>query len=128
MSRCPNPVRVGQTRQQAAGLRPHQQQRGVAFAALAEVEKDPPDLILLDVMMPGMDGFSVCKRLKEDKKYKSIPIIFCTALDNPTDKIQGFEAGGEDYVTKPVNAAQLRGELARVMKRRSSSGSASNAC
>ena len=80
-------------------------------AALTSVEAEIPDLILLDVMMPGMDGFSVCKRLKDDPKYKSIPIIFCTALDNPADKLQGFEAGGEDYVTKPVNEEEV---LARV--------------
>jgi len=79
--------------------------------ALALVEKNPPDLALLDVMMPGMDGFGVCQRLKMDEKYKSIPIIFVTALDNPSDKIQGFQAGGDDYVTKPVNEEEV---IARV--------------
>jgi diguanylate cyclase (GGDEF)-like protein/PAS domain S-box-containing protein len=70
-----------------------------------------PDLILLDVMMPGMSGFDTCRRLKGNDKTKDIPVIFMTALSDQADKIHGFEAGGVDYITKPF---QLEEVLARV--------------
>ncbi|MBN1933445.1 MAG: hybrid sensor histidine kinase/response regulator [Anaerolineae bacterium] len=70
-----------------------------------------PDLILLDVMMPGIDGFETCRRLKADEQSKEIPVIFMTALAGTEDKVKGFEAGGVDYVTKPVNQEEV---LARV--------------
>ncbi len=69
------------------------------------------DLILLDIMMPGMDGYEVCKRLKKDPKTNEIPIIFLTAKADMDSIIKGFETGGQDYITKPFNAAEL---LARV--------------
>jgi putative two-component system response regulator len=64
--------------------------------------KNPPDLILLDVMMPGMDGYEVCKRLKENKDSKNIPVIFITAKGEESDERKGFMLGGVDYITKPV--------------------------
>ncbi|MBN2006833.1 MAG: response regulator [Anaerolineae bacterium] len=70
-----------------------------------------PDLILLDVMMPGVNGFEACRRLKADKTTQDIPVIFMTALVSEDDKVQGFEAGGVDYVTKPILHREL---LARV--------------
>ena len=70
-----------------------------------------PDLILLDIMMPVMDGFETCKRLKLLDKTKNIPIIFLTARGNPDDVIAGFELGAVDYITKPFNSHEL---LARV--------------
>jgi|GEM_PF-481120 len=70
-----------------------------------------PDLILLDVMMPDMDGFETCRRLKALDATKNIPVIFMTALEEATDKIAGFEAGGVDYITKPFQIAEV---LARV--------------
>ncbi|WP_374568247.1 EAL domain-containing protein [Ideonella sp.] len=77
--------------------------------ALELAARRHPDLILLDVMMPGMDGFEVCRRLKADMALAEIPVIFCTAR---TDDIStGFEAGGSDYITKPINADEV---LARV--------------
>lgn len=60
-----------------------------------------PDLILLDIMMPGMDGLETCKKIKTNLKTADIPIIFMTALDSLQDKVHGFEAGGADYITKP---------------------------
>ncbi|MAE07450.1 MAG: hypothetical protein CL661_01670 [Bacteroidetes bacterium] len=69
------------------------------------------DLILLDIMMPGMDGYEVCKRLKKDPSTNEIPIIFLTAKADMESIIKGFEMGGQDYITKPFNAAEL---LARV--------------
>ncbi|MBE9115677.1 response regulator [Lusitaniella coriacea LEGE 07157] len=72
---------------------------------------NPPDLILLDIKMPKMDGFTVCKRLKENPKTRDIPIIFLSALDETLDKVQGFTLGGVDYITKPF---QIEEVLARV--------------
>ena len=70
-----------------------------------------PDLILLDVKMPGMDGYEVCRRLKSDEKTRGIPVIFISALDEAADKLKGFDAGGVDYIVKPFHAAEV---LARV--------------
>ncbi len=65
------------------------------------------DLILLDIMMPGMDGYEVCKRLKAEDRTHQIPIIFITARTDKRDIVRGFEAGAVDYITKPFNAAEL---------------------
>ena len=70
-----------------------------------------PDLILLDILMPGDDGFETCRKLKADPQTKNIPIIFVTALSSIQDKVKGFELGGVDYVTKPIQAEEV---LARV--------------
>jgi signal transduction histidine kinase len=80
-------------------------------AALALVKKKLPDLILLDVMMPEMDGFEVCQRLKQEDTTKDIPIIFLTAKTELEDIIEGLEVGAVDYVTKPFNTKEL---MARV--------------
>ncbi len=79
--------------------------------ALSILEKQTFDLILLDIMMPGMDGYEVCKRLKSKEKTKGIPIIFLTAKADMESVVKGFESGGQDYITKPFNSAEL---LARV--------------
>ncbi|MBF0286627.1 MAG: hybrid sensor histidine kinase/response regulator [SAR324 cluster bacterium] len=79
--------------------------------ALQVVEKLVPDLILLDIMMPEMDGYETCRKLKSLSKMKEVPIIFLTALDQSEDIVQGFEIGAVDYVTKPFNVPEL---LARV--------------
>lgn len=70
-----------------------------------------PDLILLDVMMPGIDGFETCRRLKLDSATQSIPILFMTALNDEDSKVKGFDVGGVDYITKPVGQREV---LARV--------------
>lgn len=80
--------------------------------ALKIVKKLVPDLILLDVMMPGIDGFEVCRRLKANPSTQAIPVVFMTALTSEDDKVKGFEAGAVDYVTKPV---QQREVMARVI-------------
>tara|TARA_R110001599_G_scaffold107938_3_gene270836 strand:- start:5434 stop:6489 length:1056 start_codon:yes stop_codon:yes gene_type:complete len=79
--------------------------------ALEIVRKTPPDLILLDIMMPEMDGFEVCRALKEDYTTRHIPIIFATASIDPKDELRGLEMGAVDYITKPVSPPVV---LARV--------------
>ena len=79
--------------------------------ALKIVEKHPPDLILLDIMMPDMDGYEVCKRLKSNPESKDIPIIFLTAMDQTTDESKGFVLGAADYITKPVNPPILEARV-----------------
>ncbi len=69
------------------------------------------DIVLLDVMMPGMDGFEVCSRLKADRKTSHIPVLMVTALDQPSDRVHGLEVGADDFLTKPVDDVQL---MARV--------------
>mgnify|MGYP001563148321 CR=1 FL=1 len=80
-------------------------------AALAGAAKEPPNLILLDIRMPDLDGFEVCRRLKANKKLAGIPVLFLSALTDPLEKIKGFELGALDYITKPLDEAEV---LARV--------------
>lgn len=80
-------------------------------SALQKVRYAPPDLILLDVLMPHMDGFEICQRLKTDESTKDIPIIFMTSLTSTEDKVKGFEVGAVDYVTKPLHQEEV---LARI--------------
>lgn len=82
-----------------------------ADLALAAIEAAPPDLILLDVRMPGMNGFDMCATLKNDPRFADIPIIFISASTDAIDKVQAFRSGGVDYITKPFNIEEV---LARV--------------
>ncbi|MEB2846078.1 PleD family two-component system response regulator [Rhizobiales bacterium RZME27] len=75
--------------------------------ALAIVESTSVDLILLDIMMPGMSGFEVCERLKANPRTAHIPVVMVTALDQPSDRVRGLKAGADDFLTKPVNDLQL---------------------
>jgi sigma-B regulation protein RsbU (phosphoserine phosphatase) len=79
--------------------------------ALAAARAEPPDLILLDIRMPGMDGYQVCEQLKAEPETRQVPVIFISALDAIGDKVRAFGAGGVDYVTKPFQVAEV---LARV--------------
>ena len=79
--------------------------------AFANLYKQVPDLVLLDVMMPGMDGYEVCEKIKADPRLSHIPVIFCTAMTEEGDEVRGFKLGASDYVTKPVRPAVV---LARV--------------
>ncbi|CVI58209.1 MULTISPECIES: PleD family two-component system response regulator [Agrobacterium] len=81
------------------------------FKALAICDKEQVDIILLDIMMPGMDGFEVCERLKANPNTAHIPVVMVTALDQPSDRVRGLKAGADDFLTKPVNDLQL---IARV--------------
>ncbi|MCP4108418.1 MAG: response regulator [Desulfobacteraceae bacterium] len=79
--------------------------------ALSLVKRKKPDIILLDIVMPGIDGFETCKRLKDDEETKDIPVIFMTALSDTIDKLKGFKLGAVDYITKPFHQEEV---LARV--------------
>ena len=79
--------------------------------AIKQVHRLPPDLILLDIMMPGMDGIETCQRLKADEKTKDIPVIFITALTDTANIVTSFEVGGVDYITKPFRQEEV---LARI--------------
>jgi putative two-component system response regulator len=79
--------------------------------ALDAARRHQPDLILLDVMMPGMDGYEVCLALKADPDLRQIPVIFVTAMDDTADQARGFEVGGIDYITKPISGAIVRARI-----------------
>ena len=74
---------------------------------LAMAAEEMPDLVLLDVMMPGMDGFEVCRRLKEDVATRHIPVVLVTALDGRADRITGLESGADEFLTKPIDDVLL---------------------
>ncbi len=79
--------------------------------ALQSARLQPPDLILLDISMPEMDGYEVCKHLKADENLKDIPVIFISALRDTTDKVQAFDAGAVDYITKPFQFEEVKARV-----------------
>lgn len=79
--------------------------------ALAQIDATPPDLVLLDVMMPGMSGYEVCQTLRADPRHGLLPVVLVTALDPAIERIKGLDAGADDFLNKPINQAEL---LARV--------------
>lgn len=84
--------------------------------ALEKVEKTSPDLILLDVMMPGMNGYEVCKQLKGKEKTRSIPIVMVTALKEREDRIKAIEADADDFLSKPVDMNELNARVKSLLK------------
>ncbi|MFL5343772.1 MAG: sensor histidine kinase [Hyalangium sp.] len=84
--------------------------------ALAAVEQETPDLVLLDVMMPGMSGFEVCRRVRERLGGDYVPVILITALDGRSDIVRGLEAGADDFLHKPVHGAELRARVSNLLK------------
>lgn len=87
-------------------------------AALRAIKNNPPDLILLDINMPDMNGYMVCESLKEDEELKEIPIIFISALNETWDKLKAFSVGGIDYVTKPFQFDEVQARIDTHMKLR----------
>ena len=86
--------------------------------ALAAARRDPPDLILLDIEMPGMNGYEVCKQLKADDALEGIPVIFISGLDEHLDKVTAFAVGGADYLTKPFQMEELHARVDNHLKLR----------
>jgi len=84
--------------------------------ALALAVQFQPDVVLLDVMMPHMDGYEVCRRLRADPKVRHVPIIMLTALDDPESRLKGFKAGADDYLSKPYDALELRTRLRSITR------------
>ena len=80
---------------------------------------EPPDLVLLDIMMPEMDGYEVCRRMKENDAVKDVPVIFLSALNETMDKVRAFSVGGVDYVTKPFQVEEVRARVETHLKIRS---------
>ncbi len=87
------------------------------FQALEQTRKIKPDLILMDVMMPVMDGMEACRQLKEDNDTKNIPIVFLTARSEEFAELAGFEAGADDYISKPIRPRVLMSRLKAILRR-----------
>lgn len=86
------------------------------YQALEICESTQVDLVLLDIMMPGIDGFEVCERLKANPRTTHIPVVMVTALDQPSDRVRGLKAGADDFLTKPVNDLQLVSRVKSLMR------------
>ena len=85
-------------------------------AALRSVEKSAPDLLLLDIVMPGLDGFEVCRRLRAQESTRELPIMFLSSLEDVKDKTRGFEVGGNDYLTKPFEILEVKARVRSLLK------------
>ena len=93
----------------SAGYRPRPTPSGAM--ALRAAESELPDLVLLDIRMPGMDGYEVCRRLKSDARLREVPVIFLSALADSADKLEAFRAGGVDYITKPFQVEEVQARV-----------------
>jgi serine phosphatase RsbU (regulator of sigma subunit) len=92
---------------------------GVALdgaAALRSVEKSPPDLVLLDIVMPGLDGYEVCQQLRARESTREVPVIFLSSLEDVKNKAHGFEVGGNDYLTKPFEVLEIKARVRSLLK------------
>ncbi|MBI5868243.1 MAG: response regulator transcription factor [candidate division Zixibacteria bacterium] len=85
--------------------------------ALARIEKSPPDLVILDLMLPGVDGLEICRRLRRNESTAAVPIIMLTAKGDETDKIVGLELGADDYLTKPFSPKELMARVKALLRR-----------
>ena len=84
--------------------------------ALQLIRADPPDLVLMDVMMPQMDGFEACRAIKQDRSTRLIPVVLVTSLDDTASRIRGIEAGADDFISKPFNAPELRARVRSLLR------------
>ena len=92
--------------------------------AIKEARRHYPDIVVLDVVMPGMDGLETCRQLRVDPILTNIPILFLTALGRPEDRVAGFRAGADDYLTKPFDLEELRLRIQAILRRVSRSATA----
>ncbi len=88
-----------------------------AEEALKALETDVPDLFILDIMMPGIDGFEFCRRVRAATQYRHIPIIFLSARSDEIDRVLGLELGGDDYMTKPFSVKELKSRVKAMFRR-----------
>ncbi len=102
-----------------ASLRKHYQVHVVysGIEAIKEARRHRPDLIVLDVVMPGMDGLDTCRELRVDPALADVPILFLTALGRPEDRVAGLRAGADDYLTKPFNLDELQLRISAILRR-----------
>jgi putative two-component system response regulator len=89
---------------------------GDGAEALRVVRAEPPDLLLMDVMMPEVDGFEACRAIKQDPATRLIPVVLVTSLDDTASRIRGIEAGADDFVSKPFNAPELRARIRSLLR------------
>jgi two-component system, OmpR family, alkaline phosphatase synthesis response regulator PhoP len=94
-----------------------------AEEALADIKNSIPDLIILDVMMQGIDGYEFCRQLRSSKEYRNIPIIFLSAKSEEFDKVLGLELGGDDYITKPFSIKELKSRVKAILRRATTASS-----
>jgi adenylate cyclase len=85
-------------------------------AALHAIQREPPDLVLLDVMMPGLDGYAVCRAIRADAVHAMLPVVLVTALDPAQERVKGLEAGADDFLNKPVNQAELMARVRSLLR------------
>src|SRR5512139_4234439 len=85
-------------------------------SALRSVEKSPPDIVLLDIVMPGIDGYEVCRRLREAEATRELPIMFLSSLEDVQDKARGFEIGANDYLTKPFEILEVKARVRSLVR------------
>lgn len=84
--------------------------------ALKIIDRTPPDLVLLDIVMPGLDGYEVCRRVRASPSHRDIPVMFLSALEDVKDKTKGFEAGGNDYLSKPFEILEVKARVRSLLK------------
>jgi DNA-binding response OmpR family regulator len=106
----------------AAGFRVLVARTGVE--ALRAARRHPPDLMVLDVLMPGMDGFEVCREIRQDPLLKDLPVLFLTAKGKEEDRVEGLRAGADDYLSKPFNLDELYLRVRAILRRTRSEGPA----
>lgn len=99
-----------------AGYKTKEYPDGKAF--LRSLEKTIPDVVILDLMMPGLDGIEVCRSLRSDERHKELPVIMLTAKVEEADKVLGLEMGADDYMTKPFSPRELTARVKAVLRRR----------
>src|SRR3990170_1987726 len=84
--------------------------------ALAIVKKQKIDIVLLDVMMPEMNGYELCRKIKDDEKYRNIPVVMITSLSSKDDRIRGIEAGADDFISKPFDHGEILARIKMLLK------------